>query len=329
MLNGLALFAGIGGLELGLSEHVRTVCYVEQDDYAAKVLQARIKDGQLDDAPIWDDIRTFDGKPWRGVVDIVVGGFPCQDVSVAGRRAGIEGARSGLWAEMFRVVCEVRPQFVFVENVPGLLSRGLGRVLGDLASVGYDAEWLCLQAAEVGAPHRRERVFVLAHTLCADSGGRPPTGDIGDKGRQASPTGRESIQSQDRKACSDYTKQGNEDVAHTESQQDRRLQSPRLQPDTRAGSKDVAYATYGHVSSWRNKHTSIIEAYREGKTIRLGRSSAITEAGMWAVEPDMGRVAHGVPSRVDRLKCLGNAVVPLQAKTAFEMLWQRMNLLAE
>ena len=123
----------------------------------------RIRDGILPSFPIWDDIRIFDGYPWRGYVDIVAGGFPCQDISIAGKGAGIEGARSGLWKEMARVVHEIRPRFVFVENSPMLVGRGLAVVLGDLAQMGYDARW-CVIGANIASPHLRERIWILAHT---------------------------------------------------------------------------------------------------------------------------------------------------------------------
>lgn len=142
----------------------RTVCAVEFDAYARSVLLARQRDGMLPRFPIWDDVRTFDGHPWRGHVDIVSGGFPCQDISAAGTGAGLDGARSGLWVEMARIIREVQPRFAFVENSPMLTSRGLGTVLGDLAALGYDAEWGVLGAADVGAWHQRDRIWVVAHT---------------------------------------------------------------------------------------------------------------------------------------------------------------------
>ena len=166
MLNELALFAGAGGGILG--GHLlgwRTVCAVEWDAYAASVLVARQNDGCLPPFPVWDDVRTFDGRPWRGRVDVVSGGFPCQDISAAGQGAGIDGARSGMWREMARIVGEVRPRYVLVENSPMLTSRGLGRVLGDLAALGYDARWGVLGACDSGAPHRRDRIWVVAHAM--------------------------------------------------------------------------------------------------------------------------------------------------------------------
>lgn len=170
-LNVLSLFTGAGGLDLGLKlacPDARVVCYVEGEGYAVAVLAARMADGWLDDAPVWSDVRTFDGRPWRGVVDCVVGGFPCQDISLAGKRAGIGGERSGLWREFARVIGEVGPRLVFVENVAALVSDGLDVVLGDLAEMGFDAEWGCVPASVVGAPHGRDRIFILAHAQHAE-----------------------------------------------------------------------------------------------------------------------------------------------------------------
>jgi len=176
-LNELALFAGAGGGILG--GHLlgwRTVCAVEWEAYPASVLCARQNDGFLPPFPIWDDVQTFDGKPWRGIVDVVSGGFPCQDISAGGKGEGIDGERSGMWREMARVIHEVRPRFVFVENSPMLTSRGLGTVLGDLATMGFDAKWGVLGAADVGANHQRDRIWIVgknvANTDCGLRGGR-------------------------------------------------------------------------------------------------------------------------------------------------------------
>ncbi len=161
-MNELALFAGAGGGILGGKLlGWRTVCAVECEPYAAAVLCARQNDGLLPPFPVWDDVRTFDGKPWRGLVDVVSGGFPCQDISSAGKGAGITGERSGLWREMARIIGEVRPRFAFVENSPALTRRGLGVVLGDLAEMGYDARWGVLGADNTGGPHIRKRIWIL------------------------------------------------------------------------------------------------------------------------------------------------------------------------
>lgn len=167
-MNELHLFAGAGGGILGgmLLGHT-CVCAVEIEPYPRKVLLQRQRDGILPKFPIWDDVTTFDGKPWRGKVDVVCGGFPCQDISAAGKGAGLSGQRSGLWAEMVRIICEVGPQIVFVENSPILTSRGLGTVHGDLASMGYHARWGVLGADDAGAPHQRKRIWIscnLANT---------------------------------------------------------------------------------------------------------------------------------------------------------------------
>jgi DNA (cytosine-5)-methyltransferase 1 len=163
-MNELALFAGAGGGILGGKLlGWRTVCAVEIDSYARRVLLARQADGCLDPFPIWDDVTTFNGHQWRSVVDVVSGGFPCQDISAAGKRAGLDGEQSGLWAEMARIIGEVQPAFVWVENSPMLLVRGIDRVLWDLAALGYDARWGVVSAAAAGAPHKRERCWIMAY----------------------------------------------------------------------------------------------------------------------------------------------------------------------
>jgi DNA (cytosine-5)-methyltransferase 1 len=191
-MNELALFAGAGGGILG--GHLlgwRTVCAVEWEPYAASVLVARQNDGLLPPFPIWDDVQTFDGRPWRGIVDVVSGGFPCQDISAAGKGAGIDGERSGMWREMARIIREIRPKFVFVENSPMLTSRGLGTVLGDLASMGFDARWGVLGAADVGAPHQRDRIWIVAHAS--------EIGFCGEKTKQGMERNRPSISCLDTK----------------------------------------------------------------------------------------------------------------------------------
>ena len=162
-MNELALFAGAGGGILGGKLlGWNTVCAVERDAYAAQILAQRQNDRILKPFPIWSDVTSFDGTKWRGIVDVVSGGFPCQDISAAGKGAGIEGARSSMWKEFARIISEVRPKYAFVENSPMLTSRGLGVVLADLATLGFNAEWGVLSAADVGAIHKRERIWVLA-----------------------------------------------------------------------------------------------------------------------------------------------------------------------
>lgn len=164
-MNELALFAGAGGGILGGNLlGWRTVCVVERDAYAAQVLAQRQNDGILRPFPIWSDVRSFDGKPWRGIVDVVSGGFPCQDISGAGKGAGIEGERSRLWKQMARIIDEVRPLYALLENSPLLVGRGLAMVIGDLASLGFDAQWCCVSASECGASHNRDRIWLVAYT---------------------------------------------------------------------------------------------------------------------------------------------------------------------
>ena len=187
-MNELALFAGAGGgILAGHLLGWRTVCAVEIEDYPRRVLLQRQADGFLPKFPIWDDICTFDGKPWRGKVDIVTGGFPCQDISAAGKGAGLDGERSGLWGEMARVICEVRPSYAFIENSPMLTIRGLDRVLCDLAQMGFDAEWGVLGAADVGAFHQRDRIWIVAKLAPPPSKWPTPTtpsggGNVGGSG---------------------------------------------------------------------------------------------------------------------------------------------------
>ena len=164
-MNELALFAGAGGGILGGKLlGWRTVCAVEWEAYPASVLCARQNDGILPPFPIWDDIQTFDGRPWRGIVDVVSGGFPCQDISIAGGGDGLDGERSGMWREMARIIGEVRPRFAFVENSPMLTFRGLERCLADLTKMGYDSRWGVISASDIGANHRRERIWIVAHS---------------------------------------------------------------------------------------------------------------------------------------------------------------------
>ena len=165
-INGLAVCAGAGGLELGvrslLGHAYRTIGYVERDAYAASRLVAQMEAGRVDSAPLWDDITTFTGRRWRGCVDLISAGFPCQPWSVAGRQEGRDDPQ-WIWPAIAKCIREVGPSVVFLENVPGLIAGGgLGDVLGALDTLGFDAEWMQLRADAVGAPHQRERVFLLA-----------------------------------------------------------------------------------------------------------------------------------------------------------------------
>jgi DNA (cytosine-5)-methyltransferase 1 len=161
-MNVLDLFSGIGGFSLGLERAgMRTVAFCEQDEFCRRVLAKH-----WPNVPCYDDVRNLTADRLRSdgiAADVICGGFPCQDISVAGKGAGIEGERSGLWSEYARIIGELRPGFAIVENVTALLGRDLGRVLGDLAALGYDAEWHCIPASALGAPHRRDRIWIVAH----------------------------------------------------------------------------------------------------------------------------------------------------------------------
>jgi len=311
-LRELALFAGAGGGILG--GHLlgwRTVCAVEYDAYAASVLVARQNDGCLPPFPVWDDVRTFDGGPWRGRVDVISGGFPCQDISTAGKGAGIGGERSGLWREFARIIREVRPRYVFVENSPALVTRGLGVVLGDLAALGYDAEWGVLGADDVGAPHRRKRIWIVA-----DAEGQQ------DLGRER---GVLEAQAGEGRRCDPAAGSSCEDVGDAESQpigaglcEGEQGEVWRGRSGDGCGSRDVADAQSG-----RRERGNVAAGGGEGEGARILPESARNDCGSgewWAVEPGLGRVAHGVAHRVDRLKCIGNGQVPQVAALAWRLL---------
>jgi len=303
-LNELALFAGAGGGILG--GHLlgwRTVCAVEWEHYPASVLCARQNDGLLPPFPIWDDVQTFDGRPWRGIVDVISGGFPCQDISAAGKGVGIEGERSAMWGEMARIIHEVRPKFVFVENSPMLTSRGLGRVLGDLASMGFDARWGVLGAADVGANHQRDRIWICAKWRGLLS--HTQHDRIGRWEQQ-----QESIEKTKR------------NVAYTNL--------PQFKREGESIGIQEGFARIGNGSSVVSDSTSIRQSGQgqheqsvNSKTNQNWQTNYVESIGrqeQWSTEPNVGRVADGVAARVDRLKAIGNGQVPLCAATAWRIL---------
>ena len=311
-MNELALFAGAGGGILGGALlGWRTVCAVEHNAYAASVLAARQNDGLLPPFPVWDDVRTFDGRPWRGIVDVVSGGFPCQDISVAGKGAGIDGERSGLWGEMVRIIGEVRPRFAFVENSPALVTRGLGRVLSDLAALGYDCRWTVLGAADVGAPHQRDRFWLVAHAM--------RDGHQQQEAERFNPrqcAGLAEAHSAERDEISDALVTGRTDVADPNGL--RELQPHGCQCDERRRACNSREGM-AHPDSERRQeqHAS---SFSDNARQHPGRPAAGRRTVWWATEPDVGRVADGVAARVDRLAALGNGQVPLVAATAWRAL---------
>jgi DNA (cytosine-5)-methyltransferase 1 len=340
----LALFAGAGGGILGGKLlGWKTVGAVEIDEYARRVLLARQDDGCLEPFPIWDDVRTFDGKPWRGVVDIVTGGFPCQDISAAGKGAGIDGARSGLWGEMARIICEVGPRFVLVENSPMLTSRGLGRVVGDLAAMGYDARWGVLGAVHAGAPHKRERIWIVAN---ASSGrcGRPRGGEDEQPRRAETECAGETVADPSKLSERESTDEinslatggeaWNESVRRSESgnvadPMRGRLEAARQPREVEGPAKKEGGS--GNQSALSAEHCregaeDVHDAQRFGcDQGRCGdhgeHERPESQAGdWWLTEPDVGRVAHGVAARVDRLRCLGNGQVSAVVRLAWRLL---------
>ena len=277
------LFAGAGGgLYADLILGHQPVVAVEWDAYACAVLRERAADGWFPGLHVHEgDVRLFDPSPWAGRVDCLHAGFPCQDVSVAGNQAGLDGERSGLYREVLRVADVLRPRFVFLENSPAIVGCGLGRVLGDLAARRFDARWIVLAAGDVGAPHLRERWWLLADALGLDqsaiagiddrealvgAGARASGGVGGRHPASGVPLGL-GAQPQ-RAALGDADGEG------------------QLQPE---GCEQEGRGRPGH-------------------------------AGWWVSEPDLGRVAYGVAAGSHRMHVLGNGQVPLAAATAWRLL---------
>lgn len=249
-----SLFAGIGGFDLGFDRAGMTCKWqVEIDDYANRVLAKHWPNVRR-----WPDVRTWP-QPDTERVDVICGGFPCQDISYAGLGAGLDGERSGLFFEAIRVVRQLRPRVVVLENVAALLTRGMDRVLGSLAQIGYDAEWNCIPAAAVGAPHIRDRVFILAYSN--DS------------------------------ACSRFGQHSRQVLSKKES--------------TRSGSRSSCSYVADASRELLNRDSIGTTEARRGK---------LADFGWWITEPNVGRMADGVPHRMDRLRGLGNAVVPQVAE---------------
>jgi DNA (cytosine-5)-methyltransferase 1 len=259
----LDLFSGIGGFSLGLERAgMRTVAFCEIEPYCRAVLKKH-----WPDVPCYDDICTLTAERLArdGIaVDAICGGFPCQDISTAGKGAGLAGERSGLWREYARLIGEIRPRYVIVENVSALLARGLGDVLGDLAQIGYDAEWHCIPASYIGAPHRRDRVWIVAYPNGASAQGGGVSGGVHPEHANAHGYGAYEAQLADPERRGSQGQGGCEHPGHP----------------TPEGEREATQSVDGGFGDF------------------------------WRVEPTVGRVAYGVPARMDRLKALGNAVVP-------------------
>lgn len=281
------LFAGHGGGLLAdlILGHTPVVA-VEWDGYACQVLRERATDGWFPGLRVHEgDVSLFDPSEYAGIVDIIHAGFPCQDISVAGKQAGVsEGTRSGLYREVLRIAGVVRPKQLFLENVSAILSNGLGTVLGDLAALGYDTRWLCIRASDVGAPHHRDRWFCLArHTNGSDVGAIP-------------------------RVC-----QGEKTIASGSSKDVAAAQCSFI-------NKQPEFPMHW---GWQGEAEQVGMGCSEGneRTERVRTQyTDIGGASWWAVEPRLGRVVNGVPNRVGKLKGYGNAQVPLQAATAYRLL---------
>lgn len=287
MLTHLSLFSGIGGLDLAAEwAGFTTVGQCEFADYPTKVLEKH-----WPDVPRWRDIRTltkesFYERTGLRAVDVISGGFPCQPFSVAGKQKG-KGDDRYLWPEMLRVITELRPRCVVGENVPGIIRIAAGQVVKDLERAGYHVVVFNFEAAAVGAWHRRSRVFFVGIADVADTDG----GWLHD-----------SIRKEDQPARSrenDIYEQSGRTWGGEQSA------GARVSPDERA----------------------VADALRIQRTgdARRGEWQELADGRCWAAEPDVGRVAHGIPARVDRLKCLGNAVVPQQAYPIFKALMEELN----
>lgn len=306
-MNGLDLFSGIGGIGIALEPWVRTVAYCERDRYAQGVLLSRMRSGDVDVAPIWDDVCSLRGSMLPRI-DIIFGGFPCQDLSVAGAGKGLAGERSGLFFEIVRLARECEPRFIFLENVPAIRTRGGERVVKELAKIGYDCRWTTLSAAAVGAPHKRDRWFLLAHT----------------KRQRLSKGADEFRNGVERRAPVSF---GNSNpssriVAHANGV--RQLSAQGQYDRISNGCKNVAHSSRPRLERierirYDEKQNRAGEAGADGATSKCS-DDGICGKAYWAIEPAVGRVVNGLPNRVDRIRCLGNSVVPLQVREAFKKL---------
>jgi len=300
----LSLFSGYGGLELGLHAALgdaRTVGYVEREAYAAAILLARMEDEALEPTPVWcGDVHELDPTPFLGV-DWVTGGFPCQPFSVAGKREGQEDER-WLWESgIVPLLRAIRPQWCLFENVPGLVRLGLGPVLRDLAVLGYDVEWDLFKASDVGASHRRERIFILGRL--ADAGCELLAGRVrgGESGQE-----REGAATRERRAVAqcDHTQLADAGCELLEGGDELGAEAEREDRAGRGIGRHLFAPGPADLDVW---------------------ARVLTEAPQ--VEPSLCRVADGsagwLEYRQDRLRALGNGVVPLQAAVAVRVLAER------
>jgi len=312
-MNELALFAGAGGGILG--GHLlgwRTVCAVELDAYAASVLAQRQNDGILEAFPIWSDVRSFDGNPWRGIVDVVSGGFPCQDISAAGKGAGINGERSGLWHEMSRIIREVRPRYAFVENSPILTSRGLGVVLGDLAEMGFDAEWGVFAASDLGAPHERERIWILGHAMHSERRSNESAGGYCDQRIKAGRAQGAGEPGEPSKAM---------EYAESKRRREGRTKSEIL---SGRNASSCSGCEMEHAESERSSHRRPLDTGLHPEPWSDGEIVVGHDGSIRLIKPGISPLANGVARRVERIRTTGNGQVPCVAALAWTVLFSRI-----
>jgi DNA (cytosine-5)-methyltransferase 1 len=302
MMKVLDLFSGIGGFSLGLERTggFETVAFCEIQKYPRQILKQH-----WPDVPIFTDVKTLnkDTLNEQGIsVDVICGGFPCQDISFAGKGAGLEGERSGLWFEFHRLIKEIRPSWVIAENVSALRSRGLDAVLGSLAEIGYDAEWHCIPASAVGAPHRRDRIWIVAYPNSSEQrawlGSRQPSRDTARK-RISDGSGVDSsgmVAYSDSSKCQTFNTQSGGN-GESEKWQSGASCDSAFMADTDSAGLQGRQETGNFGGIWPR-----LQQFIERCPDSIGTT--------WVVEPDVGRVANGVSNRTHRLKALGNAVVP-------------------
>ena len=340
-LRTLSLCSGVGGIDLGLklATNARTVCYVEWSRFPAAVIAARIKDGCLDDAPIWDDVGTFDGRPWRGRVDCIVAGFPCQPVSLAGKRLGMADERF-IWDDIARIIGEVGPRYVFLENVPGILTADggvfLDRVLGSLVALGFDCEWDLFSAEETGAPHKRQRWFCLAHSRSAGTGHR--SGSVAGPEREYSNRDKPAPLRQGHRTGST---EGSRSIGRAVADPRHGLVPVAGRGPQRRDGAGPAGAVLGDAKCQRRENPLRLSDFGSPKSesargYRVYPPARNDHAGWAAVEaslePAVCRDADGLAPGLDpslfayrnqRLRAVGNGVCPLTAATAWIELRRR------
>lgn len=288
----LDTFSGIGGFSYAAERIVggfETVAFVEREPFCQQVLQQH-----WPTVPIHDDITTFNPKPYSA--DVVCGGFPCQDISFAGKQAGIkEGTRSGLFYELMRVVRLVRPQYVVLENVAAILANGLDTVLGTLAEAGFDAEWACIPASAVGACHQRDRWWLVAYPSASGFQESITSGFASDAAQGA--TGLEPV-----------VERSSADVAYPKgTRTEQHKQDAWRQPK---GRSVQAFGNSNQEIPINASHPSSQGQQRQEPAWRHAAGSLCPNWGGYLSEPVLRRGDDGLSHRVDRLKALGNAVVP-------------------